>query len=222
MPLYRQIQSHCVDGCTCDDEQYFPICGDDGRSYFSPCHAGCTGKSLTDFFNCTCIPSGHAESGLCDQGCNGKLYAYAVFTFVGKLFTAFKIVPTFIAQIRCVQETDRAASTAFASFVTSALGWMPGPIIFGAIIDDTCLLWKYTCGERQSCRLYDLAYFRNAILGYSVITSALATLILSSLFFYFRYKNTTEWQQGAQKEDLAANVELIVNTDNANDPIKER
>ncbi|KAH3710145.1 hypothetical protein DPMN_069613 [Dreissena polymorpha] len=98
---------------------------------------------------------------------------------------------------------------------------MPGPIIFGAIIDDTCLLWKYTCGERQSCRLYDLAYFRNAILGYGVITSALATLILSSLFFYFRYKNTTEWHQGAQKEDPVADVELIVNTDNANDHVKE-
>ncbi|KAH3710146.1 hypothetical protein DPMN_069614 [Dreissena polymorpha] len=48
---------------------------------------------------------GNDEKDSYDATDNGEdrpcgLYAYAVFTFVGKLFTAFKIVPTVIAQIR--------------------------------------------------------------------------------------------------------------------------
>ena len=70
---------------------------------------------------------------------------------------------------------------------------MPGPVIFGMIIDKTCSLWKYTCGERQSCLLYDIGFFRNAIHTYGLVTSVLATLILSTLYFYFRVKGLTDW-----------------------------
>ncbi|CAG5123251.1 unnamed protein product, partial [Candidula unifasciata] len=34
-------ESSCNRGCNCRDNSYFPICGDDGRTYYSPCHAGC-------------------------------------------------------------------------------------------------------------------------------------------------------------------------------------
>ncbi|OWF47303.1 Solute carrier organic anion transporter family member 1B2 [Mizuhopecten yessoensis] len=34
----------CVTQYYCDVTDYFPICGSDGRNYFSPCQAGCTGR----------------------------------------------------------------------------------------------------------------------------------------------------------------------------------
>ncbi|XP_045183048.2 solute carrier organic anion transporter family member 2A1-like [Mercenaria mercenaria] len=204
--LYKSVEQSCIQGCTCDDEKYFPVCGDDGRSYFSPCHAGCTEKSAKSFTNCTCIPSGHAVPGLCDQGCSAKLYLYAGFTFIGKLFDAFKIIPTFLAKIRCVEERDRAAASAFSGFLTSALGWMPGPVIFGAVIDGTCTLWKYTCGERQSCFLYDIVFFRNAIHGYATVATAIATLIVAMLYIYFRLKGITEWREGEKIHELDKTV----------------
>ncbi|XP_052765230.1 solute carrier organic anion transporter family member 2A1-like [Mya arenaria] len=209
-PPYKLVPSPCMSGCECNDQKYFPICGQDGRSYFSPCHAGCSVKDKGSFTNCTCIEGGQAESGLCDQGCSTNLYVYAAFTFVGKLFTAFKIIPTFIAKLRCVEERDRAVSSAFAGFLTAALGWMPGPVIFGAIIDGTCKLWKYTCGERQSCLLYDIVFFRNAVHGYGLVASALAMIILSSLIFYFRYKGHDDWGDGMRREIEKREVKLDV------------
>ena len=53
-----------------------------------------------DFYNCTCITFGHATAGLCDQGCDTKLYIYIVITFIGKLVIAFMVIPVFIGQLR--------------------------------------------------------------------------------------------------------------------------
>lgn len=32
----------CNSNCDCDVVKYSPVCGEDGNSYFSGCHAGCT------------------------------------------------------------------------------------------------------------------------------------------------------------------------------------
>lgn len=37
----------CSATCGCS-ESYHPVCGEDGRIYSSPCHAGCTGLNTTD------------------------------------------------------------------------------------------------------------------------------------------------------------------------------
>ncbi|WAR16343.1 SO2B1-like protein [Mya arenaria] len=112
--------------------------------------------------------------------------------------------------LMCVEERDRAVGAACKVFLTSSLGWMPGPVIFGAIVDGTCTLWKYTCGERQSCLLYDIVFFRNAVHGYGLVAAALAMLILSSLIFYFRSKGHDEWGDGMRREIEKREVKLNV------------
>lgn len=50
-----------VQNCTCDKEQFAPICGVDGKIYISSCHAGCSVADLrnednhTVFAQCSCI-----------------------------------------------------------------------------------------------------------------------------------------------------------------------
>ena len=47
--------------CSCDKEQFAPICGVDGKIYISSCHAGCSASHLrsndnyTVFSQCACI-----------------------------------------------------------------------------------------------------------------------------------------------------------------------
>merc|ERR1719206_826555 len=40
----------------------------------------------------------------------------------------------------------------------------PSPIIFGSIIDNTCLLWQEECGETTNCLLYDTDALRQALM----------------------------------------------------------
>ena len=46
-----------LSGCgKCSEMDYAPICGGDGKIYFSPCHAGCEGSRI---LNGTIIVSFH-------------------------------------------------------------------------------------------------------------------------------------------------------------------
>lgn len=59
-----------------------------------------------------------------------------------------------------VEQRDKAFSQGLSLFLVSLLALIPGPIIFGRIIDSTCLVWGYKCGERGNCQLYDPLLFR--------------------------------------------------------------
>lgn len=52
--------------------------------------------------------------------------------------------------------------------IQSAIGLfgnVPCPIIYGAIVDSACLLWKSVCGKHGACSLYDADTFRHYFLG---------------------------------------------------------
>ena len=46
----------------------------------------------------------------------------------------------------------------------SLFAMLPSPIIYGAIIDNTCLLWQEECGETTNCLLYDTDKLREALM----------------------------------------------------------
>ena len=47
-------------------------------------------------------------------------------------------------------------------------GSMPGPVMFGAFIDKTCILWEETCSGRGSCLEYN-----NELLSYLLVAAGL-------------------------------------------------
>ena len=57
-------------------------------------------------------------------------------------------------------------------------GFLPGPVVFGGLLDSTCLVWKETCGKRGACLHYDIVSQRFRFKGLVVGLFALAVLLL--------------------------------------------
>lgn len=63
---------------------------------------------------------------------------------------------------RSVSEEERSFALGMQFVIFRLFGYIPAPIVFGNLIDSTCLLWKQSCsGEKGGrCLLYDIEQFR--------------------------------------------------------------
>ncbi|XP_076082658.1 uncharacterized protein LOC143053764 [Mytilus galloprovincialis] len=196
-----------VDTCNCNENSYFPVCGSNSQTYFSPCFAGCTGEGKRLFTNCTGIDDDKQTTnfGNCVSDCN-TLYWYIGVNVVTSLLSAVKIMPLYIVKLRSVPNEDKALAMGLSSFVTSLLGWLPGPLISGGLIDSTCLVWKESRGVRGSCALYDNDIFRLKLHGYSLIGRLLVIVILCYCCFYTRKMLTWKTIPQPVQEDVAVHL----------------
>lgn len=54
-PFQVNLTAACNFGCECHTTDVEPVCGNNGLTYFSPCHAGCTElSSRSNYTNCAC------------------------------------------------------------------------------------------------------------------------------------------------------------------------
>jgi len=54
-PFQVNLTAACNFGCECLTSEVEPVCGNNGLTYFSPCHAGCTAfSSSSNYTNCAC------------------------------------------------------------------------------------------------------------------------------------------------------------------------
>lgn len=63
------------------------------------------------------------------------------------------------------------------STVMALLAWIPYPLIFGAIVDSTCIVWQEVCGSRGNCWIYDSEKMRTYLHG-----GAVFFMVIGSMF----------------------------------------
>lgn len=88
---------------------------------------------------------------------------------------------------RCVPESQRSFSLGLSNVVSKVFGSFPAPILFGAIIDSSCIVWQMdTEGESKgSCWLYDTSKLAWRILLLSeLLVLAMICCYVLSLYFY--------------------------------------
>lgn len=56
---------------------------------------------------------------------------------------------------RCVADSQRTLALGLQTSIVRLVGSVPGPIVFGAVVDSTCLMWQDECGRRGNCWVYD-------------------------------------------------------------------
>lgn len=72
----------------------------------------------------------------------------------------------FLCSYRSVSEEERSFALGMQFVIFRLFGYIPAPIVFGNLIDSTCILWKQSCsGEKGGrCLLYDIEQFRYRLL----------------------------------------------------------
>lgn len=137
----------CEETCGCPPGALQPVLGSDGLSYLSPCHAGCaTLTNSSTFSDCSCVEGGLATNAPAPSPCNFFLPFLAIM-FVNVFITFIVIPPLLIAGMRSVAVRERSLEVGLQTIISSMVGNIPGPMLFGYSLDQACLLWDHQCGE---------------------------------------------------------------------------
>ncbi|XP_041361798.1 solute carrier organic anion transporter family member 2A1-like [Gigantopelta aegis] len=177
-----------LSSCLCDVTSYYPICGNDGVSYFSPCVAGCKQQTGTTFTNCSLISGGLADAGICETGCS-FLYYYMATDLAVILIATMCMTPLGICFMRTVDDCDKSLSLALNSFLNSLLGFLPAPILYGMVVDSACKVWHTTCGVANECALYDIEKLRTRLKCLSTIGQCVGSALVLAAFLVLRRKD---------------------------------
>ncbi|XP_054166759.1 solute carrier organic anion transporter family member 74D-like [Oppia nitens] len=163
------MTSTCNTNCHCTTKSFQPVCSSNGKyNYFSPCFAGCTEQLPSDksnkktFANCKCDQFGYGQvsDGYCPTDCNQFTSYVTVFAIVGIIASTAKTSDTLLA-LRCVDPEDKNFAIGLSGAFVAIFAFIPYPIVFGAITDSACKIWKHTCGKTGNCWLYDIEKLTN-------------------------------------------------------------
>uniref|UniRef100_A0A663MW90 Solute carrier organic anion transporter family member n=1 Tax=Athene cunicularia TaxID=194338 RepID=A0A663MW90_ATHCN len=191
--LYN-LTAPCNANCRCSRSIYYPVCGRDKVQYFSPCFAGCASHLFNNmkktYHNCSCIQKLERENGSEDflyEAVSGKcptqckfLPLFLTFFFFTVVFTFMAVTPTTVAILRCVPDKQRSFALGVQSVFLRLLGTIPGPILFGVAIDNSCTLWDINeCKTEGACWVYDnerMAYLLMGISNFALQSFFIVTL----------------------------------------------
>ncbi|NXD92559.1 SO4C1 protein, partial [Chaetorhynchus papuensis] len=197
--LYN-LTAPCNANCRCMRSMYYPICGRDEVQYFSPCFAGCASYLLNNtkktYHNCSCIGKPKRENssedflydavpGKCPSQCK-FLPLFLTFFFFAVVFTFMANTPTTVAILRCVPDKQRSFALGVQSVFLRLLGTIPGPILFGVAIDNSCTLWDINeCDTKGACWVYDNARMAYLLMGLSAACKTISIVfVVMAVYFY--------------------------------------
>ena len=129
---------------------------------------GDLGSSNNGYAEVTMIPV--ATAGPCYKHCQ-MILPFMVLLFFMTLLVAVTQMPVLMVVLRSVAEEEKAFALGIQFVIFRLFGYIPSPILFGNVIDSTCLLWKSTCeGEAGGrCLMYDIEAFRYKYVYYQCI-----------------------------------------------------
>ncbi|NWI84515.1 SO4C1 protein, partial [Pitta sordida] len=198
--MLLNLTAPCNVKCGCLRSMYYPVCGRDEVQYFSPCFAGCTSYLLHNmkkvYHNCSCIGKPKRESSSADflyEAVPGKcatqcrfLPLFLTFFFFAVVFTFMAVTPTTVAILRCVPDKQRSFALGVQLVFLRLLGTIPGPILFGVAIDNSCTLWHIDdCQTQGACWVYDNERMAYLLVGISAACKIIAIgFVVMAVYFY--------------------------------------
>ncbi|XP_074388286.1 solute carrier organic anion transporter family member 4C1-like [Zonotrichia albicollis] len=216
--LYN-LTAPCNANCRCLRSVYYPVCGSDEVQYFSPCFAGCASYLLNNmkktYHNCSCIGKSKRRNGSEDflyEAVPGKcptkcklLPLFLVFFFFAVVFTFMSTTPTTVAILRCVPDKQRSFALGVQLLFLRILGSIPGPILFGAAIDNSCTLWDIDeCETKGACWVYDNERMAYLLMGISTACKIITIIFVVMAVYFYKPPPLTEALQQKTSEKISA------------------
>ncbi|GAB0098809.1 Solute carrier organic anion transporter family member [Sergentomyia squamirostris] len=188
------LEHSCNSKCSCNRMNYDPVCGIDGIMYYSPCHAGCEEERSLDqskiYLNCECIVGNSSSSGyeaintMCDSTC-GHLWIFVSLCFFVMFFTFLATMPALSATLRCVHDDQRSFALGIQWIKVRILGTIPAPMIFGSLIDESCILWQESCDKFGACLVYDNIYMSRYMLALAFIGKICSVIFFLGAWWFY-------------------------------------
>ncbi|XP_012060763.1 PREDICTED: solute carrier organic anion transporter family member 2A1 [Atta cephalotes] len=144
---------------------------------------------------------GTAIPGSCPVDCMQKFYIFLTVVCFLKFSGATGRASNFLVSVRCVDEKDKAVAMGFGLMIMSLFAFIPSPILFGFILDNTCLVWGKTCSGTGNCWLYN-----GEALRYLLNFTAASFVTIGTVFdvgvWYF-VKDVKIFDEEIELEDIA-------------------
>jgi hypothetical protein len=225
------LHSTCNVECDCKSE-WNPVCHKDtGHIYYSACYAGCTSKTQTAtgddlWSNCQCLnsdvysnvttvaePSTELQGGFCLKECGWPMWVFLALLFFSVVASFASGIPSQQIMLRVVPFQQRTLGIGVHWTFLRLLGFIPGGVLFGLMIDTTCLKWqKSACGKKQSCLVHDPSRLSWTIMAVAVVCKLVS--ILATILGYMTYRpNDLDNGTSIQTTDSRGPLSLVVNDD---------
>ncbi|XP_017886610.1 solute carrier organic anion transporter family member 2A1 [Ceratina calcarata] len=144
---------------------------------------------------------GTAIPGACPVDCMHKFYIFLAVVCLLKFSGATGRASNFLVSVRCVDEKDKTVAMGFGLTIMSLFAFIPSPILFGFILDKTCLVWGKTCSGTGNCWLYNGETLRY-LLNFTAATFVTIGTIFDVGVWYF-VKDVKIFDEEIELKDIA-------------------
>ncbi|XP_034947895.1 solute carrier organic anion transporter family member 74D-like [Chelonus insularis] len=132
------------------------------------------------------LSTGTAVPGPCPVDCTNKFYIFLTVVCLLKFTGATGRASNFLVSVRCVAEKDKAVAMGFGLTIMSLFAFIPSPILFGYILDKTCLVWGKTCSGTGNCWLYNGEVLRYILNFTAASFVTIGTIFDAGVWYYVK------------------------------------
>ncbi|XP_069748469.1 solute carrier organic anion transporter family member 4C1-like isoform X2 [Narcine bancroftii] len=205
-----ELEAPCNADCHCNRSIFNPICGIDNVQYFSACYAGCINETTKDniqvYENCSCVQNDSydfdAQKGICGSKCTHLPMFLGLF-MICVIFTFMTSTAITTSVLRCVPDNQRSFSLGIDWVFVRLLGAIPGPIIFGTVIDKSCVLWDVDdCGNQGACWTYDNPKMAILLIAIGAACKVISIITIAAAYFLYKPPMVTEQMSDGPNGEL--------------------